>query len=506
MILVVFICVQSKSPFFSLIVVPAKELANQVASVIASVTKYCPAELVKCCNISGVESFQIQKNMIAEQPAILISTPSRIIPHLESKSLILKDSLEMLIIDEADLIVSFGYQDDLNRIMSFLPNFCQTILISATLTEEIERLQKLLLKSPVSIKLDEEDERDVLLADGSEGTASARLEQFSIKCESEKEKFLLLFVIFKLRLVRGKSLIFVNEINSSYRVKLFLEKFGISSCLLNPELPLNSRYHIVEEFNRGIYDIVIASDTCRSDADAVKSLNGNKNKTANVHADPEFSVSRGIDFKEVDCVFNFDVPLTHQMYQHRVGRTARAGNKGTAYTFHTKKEETLIESLIESEAQKSRVIKPFTISSAQVQSFEYRVEDVFRSITKTVIHEARLKEIKTELLNSSKLKAHFSAKPQDLMALRHDRPMHPSQVLPHLRHVPDYLLKSVNNIEEMSHPSKRNLEQSVQSTASDSILASASLNPSKKHYHSSKKERNSSSSHNTSLKKISLVK
>lgn len=76
----------------------------------------------------------------------------------------------------------------------------------------------------------------------------------------EDEKFLLAYVIFKLRLIQGKCIIFVADIDRSYRLKLFFEQFGIRSCILNSELPVNSRIHIVEEFNKNVYDIIIASD------------------------------------------------------------------------------------------------------------------------------------------------------------------------------------------------------------------------------------------------------
>lgn len=85
------------------------------------------------------------------------------------------------------------------------------------------------------------------------------LTQYVVKC-SEFEKFLFAFVIIKLRLIKGKILLFVNDIDRCYKLKLFLEQFSIKSCVLNSELPLNSRYHIVEEFNRGIYDYLIATD------------------------------------------------------------------------------------------------------------------------------------------------------------------------------------------------------------------------------------------------------
>ena len=80
-----------------------------------------------------------------------------------------------------------------------------------------------------------------------------------VRC-GEDEKFLLAYVIFKLKLIKGKCIIFVSDIDRCYRLKLFFEQFGIKSCVLNPELPVNSRIHVVEEFNKNVYDIIIATD------------------------------------------------------------------------------------------------------------------------------------------------------------------------------------------------------------------------------------------------------
>ena len=129
----------------------------------------------------------------------------------------------------------------------------------------------------------------------------------------QDDKFLFVYVVLKLRLLTGKILIFVNDVDKSFRLKLFLEQFHIRVCVLNAELPLSSRQHMVEEFNRGVYDTLIASD--------VKAMAGSSS---------DFSVARGVDFKRVDVVLNFDLPDTPSAYVHRVGRTARGGAKGTA--------------------------------------------------------------------------------------------------------------------------------------------------------------------------------
>ena len=77
---------------------------------------------------------------------------------------------------------------------------------------------------------------------------------------TEEDKFLLIYVLLKLKLIKGKVLVFVNDVDRSYRLKLFLEKFGIKSGVLNAELPFNSRYHAVQEFNRGVFEYLIATD------------------------------------------------------------------------------------------------------------------------------------------------------------------------------------------------------------------------------------------------------
>jgi ATP-dependent RNA helicase DDX56/DBP9 len=123
----------------------------------------------------------------------------------------------------------------------------------------------------------------------------------------EDEKFLLAYVIFKLRLIKGKCIIFVADIDRSYRLKLFFEQFGIRSCILNSELPVNSRIHVVEEFNRNVYDIIIASDeksemlnADQEDEDKAtgdKDVNGDEKPTKKrrkvVKRDSEYGVSRG---------------------------------------------------------------------------------------------------------------------------------------------------------------------------------------------------------------------
>ncbi|KAJ2849465.1 ATP-dependent DNA/RNA helicase, partial [Coemansia erecta] len=422
----------------------------------------------------------IQASLLAECPDIVVSTPSRILKHLAARTLDLSQSLETLVIDEADLVLSFGYEDDVKGIAPHLPKIHQTMLLSATLNQGIESLKKLLLSKPAILKLEDDKEEESTLV------------QYVVRC-TEEEKFLLAYVILKLRLIAGKCILFVNDIDRSYRLKLFLEKFSIKACVLNSELPLNSRYHIVEEFNRGVYDYVIATDESdkmgegdtkagedsdggnsnedtskeestsngkptdkgASEKSAKKDKEGSK-KRKRKH-DKEYGVSRGIDFKGVAAVINFDFPLSARSYTHRVGRTARAGRRGMSLSFVTRedarsksteflREESVFERVAVQQRKTGSEIQPYKFDMKQVEGFRYRSDDALRLISRNAIREARIKEIKQEILNSEKLKAHFEDKPKDLHFLRHDKALRPEQIMPHMKHIPEYLIPKIAGI------------------------------------------------------------
>ena len=264
---------------------------------------------------------------------------------------------------------------------------------------------------------------------------------------SEEDKYLLIYVILKLKLVKGKCLIFVNNTDRGYQLKLFLEKFGIKSGVLNAELPFNSRYHAVQEFNRGVFDYLIATDdsgvqgqdrddntkeeliatapvastsALPEDSVAASPLKSQKRKRKPTSAiSTEYGVSRGIDFIDVSCVLNFDLPATARSYTHRIGRTARAGREGMALSFVVPKAawgkqtkgDVSLQSAKRDESVWKRItkeqgegrVKDYVFDMKQVEAFRYRMEDGLRSVTRASVREARIQEIKQEVLNSEKL-------------------------------------------------------------------------------------------------------
>ncbi|XP_070706083.1 probable ATP-dependent RNA helicase DDX56 [Pempheris klunzingeri] len=420
----------------ALVLVPTKELGQQVHAMIRHLTAYCSRD-VRVADISGAADLSAQRPILMEKPDVVVGTPSRVLAHLNAQNLVLHSSLEMLVVDEADLLFSFGFEADLKNLLCHLPKIYQSFLMSATLSEDVQALKELLLHNPVVLKLQ-----------GSQLPDSSQLQQYSIRCE-EEDKFLLTYTLLRLRLVQGKTLVFVGAVERCYRLKLFLEQFGIPACVLNSELPVQSRCHIITQFNQGFYDCIIATDEqIMADPAATAQTpagKGKKKKAAEKGGrtkDKEYGVSRGVDFQNVSNVVNFDFPTTAESYIHRVGRTARADNPGTALSFITHTELGLLSEVEEALTgdNAESVLKPYEFKMEEIEGFRYRCRDAMRSVTKQAVREARLKEIKQELLNSEKLKTYFEDNPRDLQLLRHDKDLHPAVVKPHLRNVPEYLI------------------------------------------------------------------
>ncbi|PYH95264.1 ATP dependent RNA helicase [Aspergillus ellipticus CBS 707.79] len=452
-----------------LILVPTRELAEQVQNVVTTFAAFCGKE-IRSVNLTQKVSDAVQRTMLADYPDIVISTPSRVIANLGGSALSL-ENLTHLVIDEADLVLSYGYDEDINGLSKAIPRGVQTFLMSATLTSEVDTLKGLFCRSPVVLKLEDKEEQ------------GAGVSQFVVKC-AEDEKFLLTYVIFKLQLIKGKVIIFVGDVDRCYRVKLFLEQFGLKSCVLNSELPVNSRIHVVQEFNKGVYDIIIAADdqevlgTQKSkkvknaeddeeaaglmgssddeEAEEEKKPKGRSDKRRKFAKDKDYGISRGIDFQNVACVLNFDLPTSAKSYTHRIGRTGRGGKTGMALSFvvpadqygkhkptsfaSAKHDESVLSKIVKRQSKVGHEVKPYHFEMSQVDAFRYRMTDALRAITRLSVQEARAREIRQELIKSEKLKRHFEDNPDELRQLRHDGELRSARIQPHLKHIPEYLM------------------------------------------------------------------
>jgi ATP-dependent RNA helicase DDX56/DBP9 len=432
---------------------------------------------------------------LRDRPDVIVATPAGLLTHLRNGDVQLKDTMETLVVDEADLVLSFGrytkfrtdeicrqtiltifsqrlagYTSDVTEIMKSMPRICQGFLMSATLSPELNSLKKVVLHSPVVLKLEQEE------SNKREG----QLTQFYLQLP-RMDKNLVIYVFLKLGLLKGKGIFFVNSIDGGYKLKLFLEQFHIRSSVLNAELPFRSRLNIIEQFNVGNFDYLIATDESTDATDTDEEQEDEESKTASDNEevestknrsqkrkpkkDDEYGVSRGLDFRNVSFVVNVNFPPSARSYAHRVGRTARGGAKGVALSLVDNESadqyeillavqedqpkipvtgattETLQSSIdtptdgvvcgaVHEQAQPS----PLDFDLREIEGFRYRVDDVTRAVTKSAIKEARAAELRAEILNSERLQSHFEDNPSDLQLLRHDRlATHVTRVQDHLK-------------------------------------------------------------------------
>ncbi|XP_072971361.1 DEAD-box ATP-dependent RNA helicase 16 [Typha angustifolia] len=426
------------------ILVPTRELCQQVYSEVSSLLEFCTDRL-KITQLTANMPVRDMGVALSGPPNIVVTTPGCISTCISKRALqapSIKESLSMLILDEADLLLSYGYEDDLKALMPHIPRSCQSILMSATSSSDVEKLKKLLLHNPITLTLSEEGH-------SKDDIIPKNVQQFLISCDAH-DKLLYMLSLLKLELVQKKVLIFVNSIDMAFRLRLFLEKFGIRSAVLNAELPQNSRLHILEEFNAGLFDYLIATDDQTKDKEKTsketQAQSRNSKKQSHQNIDAEFGVVRGIDFKNVFTVVNFDMPQTSAGYVHRIGRTGRAHKTGASVSLVLPEEMEIFEEiklmLGENENKDSSgYIAPFPLLTTNaVESLRYRSEDVARSVTSRDVQEARRQDLKNEMLNSEKLKAHFEENPRDLDLLKHDKLLSKKAPPTHLREIPEYLL------------------------------------------------------------------
>ncbi|KAI8952815.1 ATP-dependent RNA helicase DBP9 [Xylaria longipes] len=453
----------------ALVLVPTRELADQVLRTVETFTAFCQKD-VRAIKLSEQLPDEVVRSMLASTPHIVVATPSRACASLKISSS-WASNLKMLVIDESDLVLSYGYEEDLTTLSASIPKSVQAILTSATLTSDVDRLKNRFCKNPAVLDLNEPE---------AEGDG---ITQYVVEC-GEDDKFLLIYVLLKLKLIRGKCLVFVtDDVDRSYRLKLYLEQFGIRSAVLNSQLPIASRVHTVQQFNQGLFDILISSDEMEVLGDEADSVGEDgatpnagpddkgsseklgskdtqttppKKKRKSSRRDKDYGVSRGIDFRNVAIVVNFDCPSTARSYSHRIGRTARAGQTGTSLTMvvpsdkfrkhiptsipSAANDEKTLSKIKKQQAASGKELKPWHFDWKTLEGFRYRVNDALRAVTKVAVREARMREIRQELLKSDKLQRRFEENPAELHALRHDGQLRSARTQPHLKDVPDYLL------------------------------------------------------------------
>jgi len=274
----------------TLILEPTRELAAQVSE---NFEKYGKNHRLSMALIIGGVSFEDQNKKLDRGVDVLIATPGRLLDQFD-RGKILLTGVEILVIDEADRMLDMGFIDDIEKICSRLPPRRQTMLFSATMDPQIERLTKKFLKDPVHVQVS----RTASTAD----TIDQKLVKVSSRPDQKR-------AMLRARIDAAEGLtnaiIFCNRKRDVATLARSLQRHGYSAGSLHGDMDQKSRMETLDAFKSGNLTLLVASDVA----------------------------ARGLDIPAVSHVFNFDVPVHAEDYVHRIGRTGRAGRLGTAYTF-----------------------------------------------------------------------------------------------------------------------------------------------------------------------------
>ena len=273
----------------TLILEPTRELAAQVSE---NFEKYGKNHRLTMALIIGGVSFEDQNKKLDRGVDVLIATPGRLLDQFD-RGKILLTGVEILVIDEADRMLDMGFIDDIEKIVSRLPPRRQTMLFSATMDSQIEKLTKKFLKDPVHVQ--------VSRAASTADTIDQKLVKVGSKPEEKRAA-----LRDRIRAAEGltNAIIFCNRKRDVATLARSLERHGFSAGGLHGDMDQKSRTETLDAFKNNRLTLLVASDVA----------------------------ARGLDIPAVSHVFNFDVPVHAEDYVHRIGRTGRAGRLGVAYT------------------------------------------------------------------------------------------------------------------------------------------------------------------------------
>jgi ATP-dependent RNA helicase RhlE len=275
----------ARHPVRALMIAPTRELADQIYMNVREYAKYTPLRVA--CVYGGVD-IKPQTEALRRGCEILIATPGRLLDHVQQKTVNL-GLASLLVLDEADRMLDMGFLPDIQRIINLLPKQRQSLMFSATFSNEIKKLAETFLNAPQLIEV----------ARRNATNENVSLEVFQVASSEAKR-------LAVTKLVRERELrqviVFTNTKIGASRLARQLEKDGLNAGAIHGDKTQLERLKTLEDFKAGLISILVATDVA----------------------------ARGLDIVELPAVINYDIPRAPEDYVHRIGRTGRAGATGLA--------------------------------------------------------------------------------------------------------------------------------------------------------------------------------
>ena len=285
----------------ALILCPTRELALQITSEMNGLGRLIKG--FRACAIIGGQSMNVQKERLAKKPQVVVATPGRLLDLVEKKMIDIS-KIYTLVLDEADEMLKMGFIRDIKKVISLTPEDKQMALFSATMPREIQDITWQFMEGAAEIDVmpKAEDHPDI--------------DEYIVEVPEKDKLKAIIHIIDREKIT--KAIIFCNTKSQTEKVAARLASAGISSEMLHGSIGQGTRNRVMEAYRKNKFDVLVATDV----------------------------VARGIDVDDVEAVFNYDIPNENEFYLHRIGRTARAGKSGKAYSMIAYMDKPRMEEII----------------------------------------------------------------------------------------------------------------------------------------------------------------
>lgn len=350
-----------------LILMPTRELAVQCVSVGRALAKF--SDISFCLCVGGL-SLKVQEKQLRERPDIVVATPGRLIDHIRNSASFGVEDVEILIMDEADRMMEEGFRAELDEIIKAAPKSRQTMLFSATMTDDVDELVRLSMKRPVRLFVDPRRRtaqklvQEFVRVRGAEGNETSKRSQ-------DETRMALLFSLC-IRTFTQQVIIFVRSKKLAHQLRIVFGLLGLSAGELHGDLSQEQRLQSLQGFRDGKVDFLLATDLA----------------------------SRGLDIKGVQTVINYDMPAQLEMYLHRVGRTARAGRTGRSVTLVGEADRKMLKTVLKKSSAEQ--IRHRLVPSEDVRKMAIKLEDLRKEVEEVLQEEKEEKLIRQAVMEATK--------------------------------------------------------------------------------------------------------
>lgn len=333
------------------ILMPTRELALQCFNVAKKLAAHTDITFGQA--IGGL-NLREQEKALKLRPDIVIATPGRFIDLERNSTGFDVSTVEILVLDEADRMLEEGFADELNEILTKIPKSRQTMLFSATMTTKVDDLIRSGLQRPVR-----------LMVDSQQQTVKGLVQEF-VRLRPGREKKRLAYLMYLCEKVyTDRVIIFFRQKKEAHRVRVIFALAGLKAAELHGTLSQEQRINAIESFRTGKAGFLLATDLA----------------------------SRGLDIKGIETVINYEAPQSHEIYLHRVGRTARAGRTGRACTLAAEPDRKVVKAAVKAGKAQGAVIKQRTIEAHDADAWHARIEAMADDIEEVLREEKEEKAL-----------------------------------------------------------------------------------------------------------------